>query len=147
MGTCGAKPCAPSEHAPAWLSQHQDLIIHVDCIASPPGTILKNQSPKQQPVLILPPPLTLPLLFPCNARLAFSSTGPRALMRGLTGHALVSGDGSGLKSDPVTRLSCLFSDISEGLRGRDKALIRAALAPPFLYPGMFLHIHKAKIKL
>lgn len=60
------------------------------------------------------------------------------LRRGeLSGHALVSWDGSGLESDPGTRLSCFSPVISEGLRGRDEALIRPALASPFLFLSTF----------
>lgn len=47
------------------------------------------------------------------------------------------GDSSGLESDPGTKLNCLFPVISEGLGGRDEALVRAALASPFLCPGIF----------
>lgn len=135
----------PALHLNVRMSQHhlppptplpkQDVTTCRLCPSSPRTSLRSSEA-----VLALPSPLLL-LLLPRNVRAAFCGAEPMPERQ--RGNSQVSEDRPGLESHPGMKFSCLFPAISEGLHGRDEALIRAALAPPSCAPGC-LNIHKAK---
>lgn len=122
-------------HLPPPTSLPKQVLAMCRLCPSSAGTSLQST----EAVLTFPSPLLL-LLCSLAMRELFSA-GQHPVLQ--WGDSQVSGDRSGLESDPGTKFSHLFPVTSEGLHGRDEAFIRAALASPSCAPGC-LNIHKAK---
>lgn len=112
----------------------------MSCVPPPPGIILHRRETGPQSSRLSLPSHRLCLSFFCSLamqELLCAAQGPVPVLRWGDSQVMPWSVETDLESDPGTRLSCLFPTMSGGLRGRGEALLRDALASPFLCPRMF----------